>query len=153
MKPSHVLVPLDGSPLSEDALTYALEVFDCRVTVLNVLTPLDADMSEGGILEPGEGRTETARERATRLIERATDRAASEGRTVETAIESGDPVETILAYADHNDIDHIVIGGHGGDPKRFLRKMLGTVATAVVSEASVTVTVVREPKSDAGGGY
>ena len=153
MRPSHVLVPLDGSPLSDDALAYAFEVFDCRVTVLNVLTPLDADMSEGGILEPGEERKETARKRADWLIERAEERAASEGRTVETAIESGDPADVILSYAEHNDIDHIVIGGHGGDPKKLVRKLLGTVATAVVSEASVTVTVVREPKSDSGGGY
>lgn len=153
MKPSHVLVPLDGSPLSDDALTYALEVFDCRVTVLNVLAPLDAGMSEGGILEPSEERKETARERADRLIERAADRSTSEGRTVETATESGNPAESILSYTEHNDIDHIVIGGHGGDPKKLVRKLLGTVATTVVSEAPVTVTVVREPTSDSGGSY
>jgi hypothetical protein len=35
--PDHVLVPLDGSPLSEDALAHALETFDCRVAVLNVV--------------------------------------------------------------------------------------------------------------------
>lgn len=34
---SHVLVPLDGSPLAEDALEYALDVFDCKVTVLNIV--------------------------------------------------------------------------------------------------------------------
>jgi nucleotide-binding universal stress UspA family protein len=39
MAPSHVLVPLDGSPLADEALTQALELFDCRVTVLNVVTP------------------------------------------------------------------------------------------------------------------
>jgi len=41
-----VLVPLDGSPLADDALTHALAAFDCRVTVPNVVTPLDTGISE-----------------------------------------------------------------------------------------------------------
>ena len=45
MAPSHVLVALDGSPLSEAALEYALETFDCDVTVLNVVTPIEAGMA------------------------------------------------------------------------------------------------------------
>jgi len=71
MAPSHVLVPLDGSPLSNAALTYALETFDCRITVLDVVTPLDSNMSEGGILDAGEERKAAADKRATGLIERA----------------------------------------------------------------------------------
>ncbi len=53
---THVLVPLDGSPLADEALTYALETFDCRITVLNVVAPLDTGMSEGGVLEPDADR-------------------------------------------------------------------------------------------------
>ncbi len=49
---SHVLVPLDGSPLADEALTYAMDTFDCRITVLNVVAPLDTGMSERGVLEP-----------------------------------------------------------------------------------------------------
>ena len=109
MEPTHVLVPLDGSPLSEDALAYALSVFGCQVTVLNVVTPLDAGMSEGGVLELRDERTEPARRRA-----------------------------------DRHDVDHIAIGGHGDDPNGLLERLLGTVATTVVAEAPITVTVVRE---------
>lgn len=76
MAASHVLVPLDGSPLADEAFRHALELFDCRVTVLNVVTPIDAAMSEGGILEPGEDRRENARDRADRIVERA--RASTE---------------------------------------------------------------------------
>ncbi|WP_181693208.1 universal stress protein [Natronomonas sp. LN261] len=144
MEPVHVLVPLDGSPLSEDALTYALSVFECQITVLNVVTPLDAGMSEGGVLDPGDERGASARQHADRLIERAANRAAAEGRPVETAVESGDPAEAILSYADQHGVDHIVIGGHGGDPNGLARRLLGTVATTVVAEAPITVTVVRE---------
>ncbi|MDJ1434613.1 universal stress protein [Halostagnicola sp. A-GB9-2] len=45
MVPSHVLVPLDGSPLATDALEHSLEVFDCEITILNVVTPLDEHMT------------------------------------------------------------------------------------------------------------
>src|SRR6056297_2389103 len=107
MPPAHVLVPLDGSPLADDALEHALETFDCRVTVLNVVAPVDSAMSEGGVLEPGEDRREEASERADRLVERARDQAAELDRTVETAVETGDPAETILGYVDDHDIDHV----------------------------------------------
>jgi len=143
MHPSHVLVPLDGSPLADEALAHALAVFDCRITVLNIVTPLDAGMSEGGVLEPDESRQAAANERAERLIERAKTEAAAADRSVDTAVETGDPAASIVEYADSHDVDHIVMGGHGGDRGELTRRLLGTVATAVLGEAPVTVTVVR----------
>lgn len=143
MAPSHVLVPLDGSPLADDALEHALETFDCRITVLNVVTPLDERMSEGGILKTDEQRLEAARERAEELIDRARQQAERADRTVETVVETGDPAETIVEYVEDSDVDQVVMGGHGGDRNRVTRRLLGTVATAVVGEAPVTVTVVR----------
>lgn len=143
MPPEHVLVPLDGSPLADEALEEALAVFDSRITVLNVLTPLDSHMSEGGVVEPGKDRIENARERADRLADRARDRAAEADRTVETVVETGDPAETILQYVDEHDIDHVVMGSHGQDRNAVVRRLLGTVATKVVGEAPVTVMVVR----------
>ena len=140
---SHVLVPLDGSPLADDALVEALDLFDCRVTVLNVVTPIDATMSEGGILEADKDRRESARDRAERVVERARTRASTADRTVELAVESGDPADTILAYVDDHDVDHVVMGGHGGERSDIARRLLGTVATKVVGEVPVTVTVVR----------
>ena len=143
MAPSHVLVPLDGSPLADDALDHALETFDGDVTVLNVVTPLDASMSESGVLAGDDDREAAARERANSLIAAATDRAEAAGREIETAVETGDPAETILAYAESHDVDHVVMGGHGEDRHDVAARLLGTVATRVVTEAPVTVTVVR----------
>jgi len=143
MAPSHVLVPLDGSPLADEAFSQALALFDCRVTVLNVVTPIDASMSEGGILEPGEERRENARDRADRVVERAREQATEADRTIETAVATGDPAETILEYVSAHDVDHVVMGGHGGERSGLARRLLGTVATRVVGEAPVTVTVVR----------
>ena len=139
MAPSHALVPLDGSPMADEAL----ELFDCRVTVLNVVTPVDAAMSEGGILEPGEDRRETARERSDRVVARAEERAAAVDRQIETAVGTGDPAEAVLEYVDAHGVDHVVVDGHGGERGSVARRLLGTVATTVVGEAPVTVTVVR----------
>jgi nucleotide-binding universal stress UspA family protein len=143
MPPTHVLVPLDGSPLADDALDHALETFDCRVTVLNVVTPLDSSMSEGGVLDGVGDREDAARERADDLVEDAKRRAEAAGRSVGTVVETGDPAETIVAFVDDHDVDHVVMGGHGGTRNELASRLLGTVATAVVGEAPVTVTVVR----------
>ncbi|NHN43277.1 universal stress protein [Halorubellus sp. JP-L1] len=145
MAPSHVLVPLDGSPLADAALQHALETFECRTTVLNVVTPLDASMSEGGLLGDvvDEDREAAAEERANDLVSRATETAAAVGRSVETTVESGEPAETIVAYVSDHDVDHVVMGGHGGRTG-LASRLLGTVATTVVAEAPTTVTVVRE---------
>ena len=143
MEPSNVLVPLDGSPLADDALEHALATYECPITVLNVVTPLDAGMSEGGVLAADDQRQAAALERAEQLVERTRKRAEARGRTVETAVEAGDPADAILSYVDDHGIDHVVMGGHGGERGRIARRLLGTVATAVVGEATVTVTVVR----------
>ncbi|SEO78535.1 Nucleotide-binding universal stress protein, UspA family [Halogranum amylolyticum] len=142
MAASHVLVPLDGSPLADEALVRALELFDCRITMLNVVTPLDSSMSESGVIDTDTSRRETAHERADELIARAKRRAADEDRSIEATVETGTPAETILAYVDDHDVDHVVMGSHGG-PQTLASRLLGTVATTVVSEAPVTVTVVR----------
>lgn len=143
VSPSHVLVPLDGSPLADEALDHALETFDCRITVLNVVTAVDAATSEGGILDADRSRLDEADERADELVEGARRRAESVDRSVETVVETGDPAETILAYAEANDVDHVVMGGHGGRRGEVTRRLLGTVSTAVLGEAPIPVTVVR----------
>ena len=143
MAPSHVLVPLDGSPLADDALVHALETFDCETTVLNVVTPLDSSMSESGILGADDDREAAARERAESIVETAKQRATEAGRDIDTAVETGDPADTIVAFAEEHGIDHIVMGGHGGDRHDITARLLGTVATDVVGSAPTTVTVVR----------
>ena len=143
MQPSHVLVAMDGSPLAEKALKYTLGTFDCQVTVLTVITPLDSPLSEGGVLESDTGRIREAEERAEQLIESAKAQVETADHRIETVIEVGDPAEAILEHVETHDIDQVVMGGHGGSEGRLARRLLGTVTTAVIGDASVTVTVVQ----------
>lgn len=143
MTPSHVLVPLDGSRLADDALAHALETFDCRITVLNVVTPLDGTMSEGSAFATGPDRLDDADDRASELVAAARERVGPVDQPVETAVETGDPSEEILAYVERHDVDHVVMGSHGEGRGELRRRLLGTVSTGVLAEASVPVTVVR----------
>jgi len=144
MKPSHVLVPLDGSPLATDALKYTLEVHGCRTTVLNVVTSIDEGMSEGSIVEEDEERHETARKHAERLVEETKEETdVAEGVDVDIVVETGMPAETVLEHVEETDVDHVVIGSHGGERGDIVSRLLGTVSTKVVTEAPVSVTVIR----------
>ena len=57
-------------------------------------------------------------------------------------LESTDPAGQLIDYAQHNRVDHIVIGARGSSR---LRRYLGSVSARVVAEAPCTVTVVRPP--------
>jgi nucleotide-binding universal stress UspA family protein len=59
-----------------------------------------------------------------------------------TVIETGDPAEVIVAYVEETDLDHVVMGGQGGDTDGLVSHLLGMVPTTVVNEAPVTATVV-----------
>ena len=55
-------------------------------------------------------------------------------------LESPDPADAIIEYAQNNDVDHIVMGARASSA---VRRILGSVSSQVVAEAACTVTVVR----------
>ena len=77
------------------------------------------------------------------MVEREGGQTTEADQTIETVVETGDPAKTILAYVEDHDVDHVVMGGHGGSRNAVTRRLLGTISTTVVGEAPVTVTVVR----------
>ncbi|WP_436346247.1 universal stress protein [Natronorubrum sp. FCH18a] len=140
--PDHVLVPTLGRPGEDEALTYALETFpDADVTLLAVATPLDARMSEGGVLERDDERTTRAREGATELRESVDEPTATERVRIETA--EGRPGTVVPRYATEADVDHVIMYGHGTDTSGFVRRILGRdIATTVVERTPRPVTVL-----------
>lgn len=141
--PSHVLVPVDGSPLSTTALDTALETFpDATVTVLYVIDPIESVYAvESGGLPVANDWYEQAEARAESIFEAVGANVEAAGREVDTATEIGRPAHEILRYADDHGADHVVMGSHG---RRGLdRLLLGSVAETVLRRSTVPVTVVR----------
>lgn len=142
----HVLVPLDGSDPSWDALDHAIENHrGGRITVLHVVDPVEGVYAgpEGGYYDPD--GYERAVDRGEDICEHARERLEEAGaldETVfETAVEPGRPARTIVSYAADEDVDHVVMGSHGRSG--VSRLLLGSVAETVVRRAPMPVTVVR----------
>jgi nucleotide-binding universal stress UspA family protein len=145
----NVLVPVDGSPLSHEALRHALREFpDASITVLHVVDLFepsygaypDFDTSYEPLMGSEEWY-ERAEEISERLLEEASEIAADHDREVDTASEIGDPKRIIVDYADEEDIDQIVLGAHGRTEGE--RPVYGSIAEIVARRASVPVTLVR----------
>ncbi|MCU4742547.1 universal stress protein [Halobacteria archaeon AArc-m2/3/4] len=137
---TRVLVPIDGSPQSKDALRLATNLFpQAELTLLHVADPVDR--SETDTSSEYERRLEDEHDRATQLFEAAKDDLEGADVTIETAVVTGSPWREIVAYVDDNEIDHVLMGSHGRDgASRFL---LGSVAELVVRRSSAPVTVVK----------
>ncbi|ELZ03144.1 UspA domain-containing protein [Natrialba chahannaoensis JCM 10990] len=140
--PDTVLVPTLGRPREDEALSYALETFpDANVTLLAVVTPIDAPMSEGGVLERAGERTHEARKRSARLLARIDESAADR---VEIHSTAGRPGTVVPRYATDHDVDHVVMYGHDTHSSGLVTRFLGRgVATTVIERTPQPVTVLK----------
>jgi nucleotide-binding universal stress UspA family protein len=135
-----VLVPIDGSEGSQEAVDHAVSEFpDAEIVLLHVIDPVgsgyDAESVVPGLSEEWYASHE---ETAEELFEKARERT---GREFETATEVGRPSREIVEYAESEGIDHVVMGSHGRSG--MARLLLGSVAETVVRRSPVPVTVVR----------
>ncbi|QKY18599.1 universal stress protein [Halorubrum sp. CBA1229] len=140
--PDNVLIAFDGSPLSERALTYAIENFaEATLTTIYVINPIDSviDVEAGG-LPVAEDWYDNARDRATRIHTTATDLAGEHNLELNTVTEVGRPARGILEYAADHGIDQIVMGSHGRSG--IDRTLLGSVAETVTRRARIPVTII-----------
>jgi eukaryotic-like serine/threonine-protein kinase len=71
-----------------------------------------------------------------------------EGRVTFHVLEATDPAAAILAYAEQNRVDQILVGARQNSLKRSL---LGGLSAKVAGEACCTVTVVRPPRPAEAG--
>ena len=139
----HILVPFDGSPLSERALKWALDADeDADVTALYVIDPVVA-LYESEIkgLPAAERWAERMDERAADCCADAEAIAATVDREIRTTVIVGRPAREILQFVVAHDVDHVVMGSHGR--RGVSRFILGSVAESVLRRSPVPVTVVR----------
>lgn len=140
-----VLVAIDDSGPATAALEYALSRFSTAdITVLHVLDVVDADdMRQRVLATDCEEQRDAAEHTAETVLRTARTYAEASGIEITTATTSGRPARQILAYAEENDIDRIVMGTHGRSG--LARLLLGSLSDLVSGQSSVPVTSVPEP--------
>ncbi|WP_255169417.1 universal stress protein [Natrononativus amylolyticus] len=139
---SRVLVPMDGSEMSEHALEYALKTFpDAEITVLTVVGEPSSMWGAATGLALADDLEETAREQAQSTFDRADEIVAgTDGdANIQTVYDLGHPVRAIINRAEK--YDTVVVGSHGGTLSDNL--YVGNVAKKVVHQSPVPVIVVR----------
>jgi len=136
-----ILVPLDGSPHSEQAFAAALNLAHmsgAEVTLLTVvLAYRDAHVANVPKLA---GQT---RRRAEAYLAPFVQRGKERGCSVAARVGHGDPAEEIVAAADDIDADVVVMSTHGIGASG--RHALGSVAMKVLEKAGRPVLMVPVP--------
>ena len=128
-----ILVPLDGSPLSERALPYAerlAEVTSARIVLcraLAVFAPRPADDLDSA-------------DEARAYLQRLAEQLSNNGRTVETALLWGEAAPEILKQVRSAQAQLVVMGTHGRSG--IGRWLYGSVADEVLRHATVPILLV-----------
>ncbi|MCB0208709.1 MAG: universal stress protein [Anaerolineae bacterium] len=140
----HILVPLDGSKLAELALEDAWQLAElnhAKITLLHVASPVE-EVIGAGTDHPIfiDQQWESERVKALRYLSGLINQMP-QGLEIYPEVEMGLAAETIVDYANHHDIDLIVMATHGRSG--FRRLIYGSVAEAVLHEAHVPILMVR----------
>jgi nucleotide-binding universal stress UspA family protein len=149
--PQRILVPLDGSVLAELALPEALalsKLSDTEITLLQVVPPIDDVITVGPQEITLDQQWDLQKAQALRYLRTISGRPEWQGVRVNAAVELGRPAETILAFAERNGADRIVMSTHGRTG--LGRWVLGSVADKVLRAANTTVVLVRPASGGSG---
>lgn len=134
-----VLLATDGSPASESASEQAIDLatqVEARLLVVSVL---------GGSSRPSEAQPEVSaadsRASLTSTAQGIVARARAAGVDASFLVWEGEPGDAIVAAADAESADIIVVGSHGRSG--VSRVFMGSVSDFVVRHAHCPVMVVR----------
>jgi nucleotide-binding universal stress UspA family protein len=145
----HILIPLDGSKLAEQALTHLREIVhpedDTRITLLQAVPLLHAATVEFGspysdMVSPLQEINQTQAQAQAYLDNIAADLRA-QGYHVQTEVVSSTAREAITDYVAHHRVDLIAMATHGRSG--VSRWLLGSVTDKVVQSTRVPVLVIR----------
>ncbi len=155
-----ILIPLDESPLSEQALPVAIEMakqFKSELILLQAVPPVTmtiTDLGGSGMENPTMTTLaiENARaleannvKAATVYIERKVQEARSAGIKVSPSVFNDTPAKAILDVCKNEGVDLIIITTHGRSG--LGRAIVGSVADHVIRHAGIPVMVIRPKHS------
>jgi nucleotide-binding universal stress UspA family protein len=140
-----ILVPLDGSEHSINALEKAIQIakkFDGKITLIHAystdLVPLP---KEYAVTEAAPELVEVSRYKGASILTEAQIRAKDQGVQVETLLKAGQAVENIVETSRNGDFDLIVMGARGLSPIKEI--LLGSVSHGVTTHAPCPILVVK----------
>ena len=148
MKPEikRVLVPVDFSDYSKNALTYAINFakhFNAELHLINVVEPViyPPDFSMGQIAIPSVDLEMD--KRAKEELENLSKKQIPSGITTKIVVKTGKPFIEIIETAAEIDADLIIIATHGHSGVEHI--LFGSTAEKVVRKAPCPVLTLREP--------
>jgi nucleotide-binding universal stress UspA family protein len=139
---TNILVAMDGSEASQRAMSQAVDLAKlCNAklhTIYVVETGLFSSLPMEGTVEIMYSVLEKEGEE---VMERAQKYASEKSITVITHMKQGHAGSEILALAEEEKSDLIIVGSHG--KSNTDRLLIGSVSTFVVTHSTVTTMVVR----------
>ncbi len=141
-----ILVPMDGSELSECSIPHVKEIaVGCKAARVILLRVIEPYYLSGTVLaELGEAETKSladkGKEYAVKYLAEKARLLENAGVKVETAIVQGNAANTILDYANKQKVDLIIMSTHGSSG--IVRFMVGSVADKVIRHSVAPVLLV-----------
>lgn len=143
----HILIPLDGSPLAEQAIDLALRIgspMHSHYTLMQVIEPV----MRGFLIDGAEPYLDvdaeaTAWQEASDYLEGIASRLRAQGHVVMTQVPIGKPAHTILSYTQEHPVDLIAMTTHGRSG--VARLLVGSVADKVLRGAEIPLLIYRPP--------
>lgn len=147
-KDHRIVVGVDGSPSSREALRWAVRQAALTSSVVDAIIAWHDPSSYGGY---GWLIADTSYEKfAAKTLSETVDSAVAEstGVTVRQHVRAGNPAHVLLDAADGADL--LVVGSHGH--KGFAGMLLGSVSQHCVHHAPCPVVIIRgRPRREAAG--
>lgn len=148
----HLLVPTDGSQLSDEAILQAVKLartFSAKIFFLTVTEPFRTFSLHANQLEQAVGTyRKHVEERASRILTEAAKVAVSCGVDHELIhLEGSQPYEAIIRTATQTECDLIAMASHGRRGVSAL--VLGSQTVKVLTHSTIPVLVYRSPGEQA----
>ncbi|MCA9973474.1 MAG: universal stress protein [Anaerolineales bacterium] len=141
----HVLVPLDGSPLAEQALPPAQAVaqtIGARLTLVRVVQAAHLLIETQTMKQQADYLESLEESEAVTYLEQTADRLAKAGTAVSTHLLVGQAADAIIDYAAAHDVDLIVMSSHGRSGLE--RWVYGSVTEKVLRGATCATLIIRD---------
>ena len=140
-----ILVPLDGSEHSINALKKAIQIaekHEGKITLLHAYTTHVVSLPKEYVMTETTPETvDISSEVGANILADAEAKAENAGVQVETLLAMGQPVEKIVEASESGKFDLIVIGARGLSPIKEI--LLGSVSHGVASHARCPVLIVK----------